>query len=176
MPCRNGYISELLTEQDNDSKTYLIEQDYYPYYGAGHIQLTHEYNYLSFALYIGLQKYPQFADSVKLLSPANNDTGKIRTEYDNLKKEAENAGINIEDITKIVEPSTNAANYVAENYEWETVGFFWDNGGVNDIIENLIPGDKYGIDKVTDIVNKYAPDIDRNERREKYEEFKEVLK
>ena len=152
----SGDCVGLPIEADDDTGTYLKGQDYYPYYGVGHIQMTYKYSYQSFAIYVALEKYPELKNNVKYLSPAHNDGDSIQAQYDKLKEEAENSGIDISEIIKIVEPPEDAAQYVAENNEWETAGYFWRVGELNEIVDSLTPGDENGVDKVTAVVNRWT--------------------
>lgn len=154
----------------------LQNKKYYPYIGTGHIQLTNDYSYIAFATYIGLQKYPELCNDAEYLSPANNDLASIQKQYDKMKDAATARGIDLSEITKIVEPPTNAAKYVAENYEWESAGYFWKVGDINNIVDTLTPDDSYGVDEVTKIINKYLSSTKYEERRKAYEQIKKYIK
>lgn len=162
----SGDIVGLPIEADNQAGTYLKSKSYYPYYGVGHIQMTHKYSYQSFAIYVALEKYPELKNNVDYLSPAHNGADDIQTQYDKLKEETKNLGIDISEIVKIVEPPEDAAQYVAENYEWETAGYFWKVGEANKTVDSLVPGDENGVDKITQIVNRWTPTY--QERRDAY--------
>lgn len=104
--------------------------------------------------------------NVNYLSPASNGPDLIQAQYDKLKEEAKKSGIDISEIVQIVEPSGDAAQYVAENYEWETAGYFWKVGEANRIVDSLVPGDENEVDKITAIVNYWTPTY--QERRDAY--------
>ena len=162
----SGNIVGLPIEKDNQAGTHLKSQSYYQYYGVGHIQMTHIYSYQSFAIYVALEKYPELKNGVKYLSPAHNGPDLIQTQYDKLKEEAKDLGIDISEIVKIVEPPEDAPQYVAENYEWETAGYFWEVGEANRIVDSLVPGDDGEVDKITYVVNSGTPTY--QERRDAY--------
>lgn len=75
-----------LTEYGGEE--YLSQKEYYPYYGAGYIQLTWEENYSRFAYAMD--------DKNIMIGP----------------------------------------QYVANNYAWEAAGWFWDQNGINDLVDN----------------------------------------
>lgn len=162
-----GNIAGLPIEQDYGNPNYLPSRYYYPYIGAGHIQLTHEYAYQAFATYMAIKKYPDLGDTIIYLTPARYGPKEILDQYDKLKEEAKNIGVDISEIIKIVEPPKDAAKYVAENFEWESAGYFWESGEANKVVDSLTPDDKNEVDKITNIVNLYTPT--RKERREAYE-------
>jgi predicted chitinase len=94
---------------------YLKNKDYYPYYGAGFIQLTGESNYISFAGYI---EEPDIMD---------------------------------------IENKEEIPYYVATNYAWDTAGWWWMNGNMNN---RIAESQAQGLSK-TDIFRKVSNAVSR---------------
>lgn len=107
--------------------SYLKGKDYYPYYGAGYIQLTGEGNYREFS---------KIMEDPKILE--------IGPEY------------------------------VAKNYAWAAVGWWWNSAGMNQKIS-----EGYTVDQVSGTViswNKDAPDNGSySERRDYYAMIYDIL-
>lgn len=117
------------------------------YRGAGYIQLTWKYGYQAFAIYLVLREYPQLKDCVEYKNPAYNSEEIIEDEYCLMIEEAKKRGIDISHYTNIVDIGYS---YLAENFAWESAGYFWDINSVNDLIEN-----GGTIDDITTVVNRY---------------------
>ena len=138
-------------EDDNADGTYLINKPYYPYYGAGAIQITHEYGYQAFATFLLLKDFPDLDGCY--LSPKSNGKAAIASMYNRVVTSAKNEGINGTILAKYTNIVTIGPEYVAENYAWESAGYYWEANGINEIIDMLTPNDRNGVDQVTAIVN-----------------------
>lgn len=146
------------------------DTDYYPYYGAGRIQLTHDYGYYAFAIYKALECYPELEDEVTYYSPAHSGSEEIFAQYDNLLEAANNRNLDISEFTNIVDIGPE---YVAENYAWESAAYFWAIGGCNEIVDSFTDTDKSNVDAITSVVN--FGDAHYKEKREAYETIKEYI-
>ncbi len=103
----------------------------YEYRGAGYIQLTFKYAYECFATYLILRKHPELRKFGTFINPAHNDNYALMNEmYLNIVKGAQELNINISEYTAIVDVGTD---YVAQNFAWESAGYFWYTKGLNKI-------------------------------------------
>lgn len=73
---------------ENGSKSYLEKQNYYPYYGAGRIQITWKYEYQAFAIHQVLENCPQLSSKIKYPNPENNSPEIIENMYNKMVKYA----------------------------------------------------------------------------------------
>ena len=73
--------------------------------------------------------------------------------YNRVVTSAKNEGINGTILAKYTNIVTIGPEYVAENYAWESAGYYWEANGINEIIDMLTPNDRNGVDQVTAIVN-----------------------
>lgn len=64
---------------------------------------------------------------------------------------------------------------MAENFEWESAGYFWESGILNNIIDTLVPEDQNGVDEVTKIINEFLSNSKYEERRQAYEYIKKII-
>jgi len=142
-------------EQNSKDGSYYDSLYYYPYIGAGGIHLTHEYEYQAFAIYLALQKYPQLKGKVDALNPKyTGGGGEIGIEYEKLKSAALKLGLDISKFTEFVD-TDNPYEILAENYPWETAGYYWDSNGINDIVDSLDGStDSSNADAVSRVVNE----------------------
>lgn len=156
-----------------DPKTGKPKYSYgYKYRGVGYIQMTHIYHYLSFAILMIKERYPEL--DIKWNTPAHADKGTLWDLYNLAVQKAENAGYDIEEYKKIVE---EGADYVAQKYNtWEPSGYFWKAVEANEIVDGLGSENVDGVDKITDKVKKSADNESRKKRKERYKETIEVIK
>lgn len=117
------------------------------YRGSGYIHITWEYGYQAFATYLILQDVPELQDYASYLNPKNNDAASIADEYNKLVAAAQDLGIDISDYTDIVDCG---ADYVAENYAWESAAYYWDANNINEVIDN-----GGNLDEVSSIINRW---------------------
>ncbi len=117
------------------------------YRGGGYIHVTWEYGYQAFATYLILQEVPELQDYATYLNPKNNDAESIAVQYNNLVVAAQDLGIDISNYTNIVD---YGADYVAENYAWESAAYYWDANNINEVIDN-----GGNIDDVSSIINQW---------------------
>lgn len=117
------------------------------YRGSGYIHITWEYGYQAFATYLILQDIPELQDYASYLNPKNNDAVSIADEYNKLVVAAQDLGIDISDYTDIVDCG---ADYVAENYAWESAAYYWDANNINEVIDN-----GGNLDEVSSIINRW---------------------
>ncbi len=160
--------SDDLIEDGNVEK-----KSYYPYYGAGRIQLTHDYNYYAFAIYMACEKYPQLKEDIICYNPEHYDFSYIEPQYRKMIEIVQNEGYNIDisEITKIVD---EGPRYVASNYAWETAGYFWDINHCNDIVDSFESEEKENADLITNEVNKWTNTY--IDRQDAYEMMKRYIK
>lgn len=157
-------LAELGKKEYFEDKSYTPEDR-----GGGYIQLTHDYAYQAFAIYLILDEYPDLNDFGKYRSPSHNSKEEINEEYQNILAGAEEKGI---DITKYTNIYNYESEYVAENYAWEATAYFW--SVQTDANEKASHGAT--VDEITDIVNFY--DGRRQERRDEYKNItqKEIFR
>ncbi len=142
----------------------------YKYRGSGHIQLTGDYHYLAFATYMIQQEYPEL--HIIWESPAHHSGEEMWENYDRAVQKAREAGKDIEKYEKIV---SEGADYVAEEYAWETAGYFWDIGNCNSIVDGLESNDPDSVNKITEIVNINTSSESYGDRRDNYEILMKVI-
>lgn len=65
---------------------------------------------------------------------------------------------------------------IRDKYAWDVAGWFWNEHHINSIVDNLTPGDRNGVDKVTDIVNPGDPSNSREARKEVYDKMCAYIK
>jgi len=143
----------------------------YKYRGAGYIQTTNKYNYLSFATFLIAQKYPDLGINVRY--PNNTDQQTLQTIYDNAVNAANNKGYDIVQYTKIV---SEGADYVAKGFAWEVAGFWWQAGGLNTLVDTLKSGTPSEVDKVTAVININASSKSYEGRRINYIETLSIIR
>lgn len=160
-----------LIENDNKAGTYLKKMKYYPYYGAGRIQITWKYGYQAFAIYEALQNCPELCSKIKYLNPKNNSAASIESMYNNMVKFAKEKKINIKAYTDIV---AKGPEYVAKNYAWESAGYFWEVNDCNDVVDSLGKNNTSGVDKITKIVNQWTDTYQK--RRNSYDKVSKSIK
>lgn len=157
--CENG--SKLL---ENGSPSYFEKQSYpYEWRGSGYIHLTHDYGYKAYAIYKILENYPeiQLSDpSLTYLNPKDWGREYINPRYDEILAKAEELGLDISFYTKIVDIGPE---YVAENFAWDTAGYFWETKGCNDAYDS-----KCSIDDISKLINGDKCKT-LKERQEEYE-------
>ncbi len=117
------------------------------YRGSGYIHITWEYGYQAFATYLILQDIPKLQDYANYLNPKNNNAESIADEYNKLIVAAQDLGIDISKYTNIVD---FGADYVAENYAWESAAYYWDANKINEVIDN-----GGNLDEVSSIINRW---------------------
>ena len=150
---------------ENGSKSYLEKQDYYPYYGAGRIQITMKYGYQAFAIHQALENCPQLSSKIKYPNPENNSPEIIENMYNKMVNYAKEKNIDIKFYTDIV---TIGPEYVAKNFAWESAGYFWEVNNCNDVVDSLGKNNTSGVDKITWIVNSRTDTY--KERRDSYDD------
>ena len=68
------------------------------------------------------------------------------------------------------------AEYVAKKYAWMAAGFWWNNNGMNTLVDSLPGKDSFeDVNKVTDEVNRYTDSNSRTERIEYYKEIQGII-
>ncbi len=148
--------------------------DYFPYYGAGRIQLTGAAWYYGFATYMALERYPQLGDKVTYCNPAHRDFDNyIYPQYENLIKAAEEEGLDISEFMKIVD-GENGPIYVAENYAWESAGYFWYMNECNEVVDSYANTEN-NADAITSRVNGDASERHFEQKTEAYEKIAEYV-
>ena len=116
------------------------------YRGSGYIHITWDYGYQAFATYEILNNYPELKEYATYKNPANNGPEIIAREYNKLLDAAEELGLDISMYTDIYD---KGADYVGENFAWESAAYFWETGGCNDKLDN-----GGTINDVSEIINK----------------------
>ncbi|RKM63208.1 hypothetical protein D6856_03535 [Butyrivibrio sp. XB500-5] len=127
------------------------------YRGGGAIQITHDYGYKAFATYVLLKDHPELNEYGHYVNPAHLGEEYVDEQYNNLINAAKELGIEVSNYQNIV---SEGAVYVAENYAWETAGYYWEINNLNDVI------DSGTINDVSDIVN--SGDTETFPKREEY--------
>ncbi len=114
-----GYGDSIL-EKSPDS--YLEGKKYGKMYsGVGYIQMTWDFAYVAFATCMILQSYSDLNDVARYRNPKSNDSILIFDEYEKLVNEANSRGYDISKFTDIV---NIGRDYVANNFAWETAGYY----------------------------------------------------
>jgi len=140
-----GYGDSIL-EKGSDS--YLNRKKYgKKYSGVGYIQMTWDYSYAAFATYMILENNPDLKDVARYKNPKSNNRETIFKEYDKLVNETASRGYDINEYTAIVD---DGRDYVANNFAWETAGYYWSTNGLTSVNSNT------PVDDVTTIVNKWT--------------------
>lgn len=141
----------------------------YKYRGGGYLQITWEYSYLAFATYMIKQECPDL--NIEWCSPKNTSTG-FRERYENAVKKAEEAGYNIERYKKIVE---EGADYVADEFAWESAAYDWYQKEANKIVDKAKPNDTDVVNDITEIINFWTSSDSYRKRRDCYKELMNVI-
>ncbi len=163
-----GYIN--WSSQADYEKYYNDKTAYgYKYRGAGYLQLTWDYGYLAFATYMIQQECTDLG--IEWRAPRNTGTG-FQERYDAAVQKAEEAGYNVDNYKKIV---TEGADYVADEFAWESAGYDWNAKDGNSIVDGLTPDDPNSVDKITEVINRYTPSSSYEDRRDNYEELMKVI-
>lgn len=160
------------TENDNAAKTYLKNQPYYPFIGAGGIHLTHLYEYQALATYLILEKHPDIddIDGIYHRPSFKNSATLIEEMYDDVVAIAIEKGYDISDYTKLV-TLDNPSAYLVKNYLWESAGIYWTSKKINDVVDKQNINDKVGVDAVTHLVNQHTDAKSYKKRRDAYEKI-----
>lgn len=146
--------------------------DRYKYRGVGYIQMSFIYHYLSFAILMLKERYPEL--EIEWNTPAHVGRDTLWKLYDSAIQVAENAGYDVKEYKKIIE---EGADYVAQRYNaWEPSGYFWKAVEANKIVDGLGSENVDGVDKITDKVKEPADDKSREERKKRYVETIAVIK
>ncbi len=125
----------------------------------------------AFATYKAIECYPELGDKVTYCNPANRDFDSyISPQYENLINTAEDEGLDISEFTDIV---NRGPEYVAENYAWESAGYYWYMNGCNEIVDSFTDTDPNNVDDITSIVNFGNSHCE--EKIAAYEEIKEYV-
>lgn len=95
-------------------------------------------------------------------NPAHNDAESIAKAYDDWLEYAEEIGIDTEHYKKIVE---KGADCVADEYPWESAGYYWYVNRMNEYADN--PNE--GIDKISAVINYNGNSM--RARKEHYERY-----
>lgn len=158
---------------------YYKTLSYYPYIGAGHLQVINDYTYMVFALFKAKEAYPEL--DIIAYNPAHWISDYIKGQYNKLKsiEKNENNNLNLSIYTKIYEPQNNsptqpigdASYYIAKYFPWETAGYFWKMNEINEKLKSVSGDD--AVDKITEIVNYGADSKEKEKRRKLYKEIVE---
>lgn len=162
------------TSEDLLEDGHGIGKFYEGYCGAGRIQITLEAGYYAFAIYEALECCPELEEWVTYPNPAHNNLDSILAQYKNLCKAAYINNLDISEFTKIV-MKDDGPKYVAENYAWESAGYYWYINNCNDVVDSFIDTEKYNADEITQLVNGNALESHYAQKREAYEEIKEYI-
>lgn len=144
--CKETDFGRAVTEDGSD--TYLNGKKYgKKYSGVGYIHMTWDYGYAAFATYMILESNPELKDVARYRNPKSNNRETIFNEYNKLVNEASSRGYDISGFTDIVD---KGREYVADNYAWETAGYFWSSNGLTSANSST------PVDDVTTVVNKWT--------------------
>jgi len=159
------------------------------YLGGGYMQITHNYNYAAFAIYLALEKHPELATyGVKYLTPTihfyDNPKEKperlIKNMYEKLISVAKANKIDISEFTSIFERGHYT---VSEKYKWESAGWYWKDRGISEKIDDDLRNKKTELvisNNVSELVNPGAKrDTGKEKERTRYScylETKKVIK
>ena len=95
--------------------------------GCGYIQMSNDYEYQAYAIYLILENYPELREDYTYLSPAHHYGKDINNLYNEVKEEAEKRGLNISTFTYAYE-SDYRREFIASFYPWDSAGYYWSLG------------------------------------------------
>ena len=155
--------------------TELGDEEYFQRYGystgtrgAGYLHLTFEYGQMAFATWM-MKRYIPALEQIQYVSPANSGEEDIAAAYYAALQAAANLGVNVSRYSRIVfdsnSPVTTGADYIAENFAWESAGYYWVAAGIG---KALAAGD-------TDAVSHLVGGSNWQSRREAYAAFYPIL-
>lgn len=140
--------------------------------GAGYLHLTHEYGQMAFAVWM-MKKYVPELSAIEYCNPGKHSTETVSRSYYSALRLAADLGVNISKYSRIVYdeqcPLTTGADYIAEEYAWESAGYYWHIAGIGDALSTS-PGTEN-----TDIASDYVGGSNRESRREAYLAFYPIL-
>lgn len=136
--------------------------------GAGYLHLTHDYGQMAFATWM-MKRYIPALEHIQYVSPANCGAEDIAAAYYAALQSSANLGLNVSRYSRIVyDPNssvTTGADYIAENFAWESAGYYWVAAGIGNAIA---AGD-------TDAVSHLVGGSNWQSRREAYAAFYPIL-
>lgn len=136
--------------------------------GAGYLHLTHDYGQMAFATWM-MKRYIPALEHIQYVSPANSGEDDIAAAYYAALQSAANLGVNVSRYSRIVfDPNssvTTGADYIAENFAWESAGYYWVAAGIG---KALAAGD-------ADAVSHLVGGSNWQSRREAYAAFYPIL-
>lgn len=136
--------------------------------GAGYLHLTHDYGQMAFATWM-MKRYVPALEQIQYVSPANCGEEDIAAAYYAALQSAANLGVNVSRYSRIVydpnSPVTTGADYIAENFAWESAAYYWTAAGIGGAIA---AGD-------TDAVSHLVGGSNWQSRREAYTAFYPIL-
>ena len=155
--------------------TELGDEEYFQRYGystgtrgAGYLHLTFEYGQMAFATWM-MKRYIPALEHIQYVSPANCGAEDIAAAYYAALQSSANLGLNVSRYSRIVyDPNssvTTGADYIAENFAWESAGYYWVAAGIGNAIA---AGD-------TDAVSHLVGGSNWQSRREAYAAFYPIL-
>ena len=163
----SGYGKSVIEDGGSNPTEYFSKKKYgEKYRGVGYMQMTWKYNYEALATSLILAEHKDLNDEFRFLNPASNGVDAINSNYIKLVDSAISKGYDIKESTDIVD---KGSVYVSQNYAWATAGFWWDNNGMNELIDS--GADSYA---VTAVVNENTDTYE--ERYKLYQKVVDILK
>ncbi|MDE7246094.1 MAG: hypothetical protein K2O18_19265 [Oscillospiraceae bacterium] len=140
--------------------------------GAGYLHLTFEYGQMAFAVWMMKKSVPELA-GIPYLNPTCYYNSEVAESYYSALEKAEELGLDVSRYARIVydpqNDSTTGADYIAEEFAWESAGYFWHITGMSRFLSG--PPSTAHTDEVSRVVGGRS----WQSRREAYEAFYPVL-
>lgn len=140
--------------------------------GAGYLHLTFEYGQMAFSLWM-MKKYVPELEGISYKNPASHGSEEIAQAYYRALQTAANLGLDVSLYSRIVfdehSPVTTGADYIAQNFAWESAGYYWHIAGIGEALSA-----NPGVENV-DIASERVGGSNWQSRREAYMAFYPVL-
>lgn len=140
--------------------------------GAGYLHLTHEYGQMAFSTWM-MKRYVPELKNITYSNPSHNGKEEIVAAYYAALRTAANLGVDISRYSRVVydpqSPVLTGADYIAEEFAWESAGYYWHIAGINGELSS-----SSGLESV-DIASERVGGSNWQSRREAYAAFYPVL-
>lgn len=112
--------------------------------GAGYLHLTFAYGQMAFSTWLMKKYVPELTD-ITYANPANHGREEIRNVYFAALQTAANLGLDVSRYSRVVHDGqdsaetgyTTGADYIAEEFAWESAAYFWHISGISEAFLNF---------------------------------------